>query len=389
MGIAGLGALAGGFNRTLMQGEQLLEMRDARADRQERRARQKTLDERADVQWGRQQKQLDRADDEQAALDEANAAGVEVLKRYEAEWKKQQPGPTLDGSPVAVNPFKPTPMQILEAGSARTNKLLERKGPTQAWMDSFTRDEQMRNQVRVSAAQRVREAIGMGGDLTEPLQAFFATKADAGKVSRAGVSRGPDGKPVVSIQVDGQPQPMVVPAEQFLMEMDRAVANPADLIKHNLNLALKTYEAMLQRGTNQQKHGLTLEEIAARGDEERKTVKVREAEERKRPYTLGEGQERLVDVPQTDGSLKPTRIAANPKDGAGAKATTAKQLNDMVIANYGVLDVGTGRQTGSAKTQALAAAAERLLADNEGRIGPNEAIIQAAKDLGLQLVPKK
>lgn len=381
MGIAGLGAFAGGLNDGLVRGQARL---DALDERREQRARQKTLDDRNTVLWERQQKQFARQDDEQAALDEANAAGAEVLKRYEAEWKKQQPGPTLDGSPVAVNPFKPTPMQILEAGSARTNKLLERKGPTQAWMDSFTRDEQMRNQVRVSAAQRVREAIGMGGDLTEPLQEFFATKADAGTVSRAGVSRGPDGKPVVSIQVDGQPQPMVVPAEQFLMEMDRAVANPADLIKHNLNLALKTYEAMLQRGTNQQKHGLTLEEIAARGEEDRKTVKVREGEERKRPYTLGEGGERFVDEVQPDGTIKPKRIAANVKDGRSADRTVATQKNisDAAIAIYGEPDTVSGRMLGTARSARVAAAAERLMKDNPD-LGMNEALHQAAKDMGV------
>lgn len=390
MGIASLGALANGLTRGMVQGEQLVDMRDQRADRQERRQRQRTLDERNDVVWGRQQDQFAREDQERATLEEANQAGAEVLKRYESEWKKQQPGPTLDGSPVAVNPFRPTPMQILEAGSARTNTLLKKKGPTEAWLNSWTNDERMRTQLRTQAGQKVKAALAAGADPTEPLSEFFGTISDGYQVRGVKRTNGADGKPTLVLDrvnaYTGEPaDPMVIPADRLI---DMLAANPADVAKHSLNMTLKAYEAMLQRGTNEQKHKLSLEEIEARGGQERTTAREKERLERNRPYNLGEGGERFVDELQPDGTLKPKRIAANPKDPSGSRVTTASQLNAMVINNYGVLDVGTGKQTGSAKTQALAAAAERLLTDNPG-LGANEAIAQAAKDMGLQLVPKK
>lgn len=261
MDLGALGAAASGFTRSVVRGE----------DRNTARARQRTLDDRNDTLWNRQQDQFSREDEDRRLMEEANAAAADVLKGYQAEWQKQQPGPTLDGAPVAVNPFKPSPMQILEAGSARTSKLLERKGPTQAWMDSWTRDEQMRTRLRGDAAQRIRQAMTTGGDITEPLSEFYSTTAGAGKVSKAAMSRGPDGKPVVAIMVEGQQQPMMVPAEQFIMELDKTVANPADIAKHNLQMAM---EAFKQKGS--------LEEIKARGERDVTTAK------EKHTLTLGE-----------------------------------------------------------------------------------------------------
>lgn len=107
MGLAALGSLASGLNQGLVQGQNRL---DTLAERDRVAARQKRLDDRQDVVWGREDAAYNRGEEERQALEAANSAGAEVMKRYQDEWKKQQPGPTLDGGPVPVNPFKPTPM---------------------------------------------------------------------------------------------------------------------------------------------------------------------------------------------------------------------------------------------------------------------------------------
>ena len=393
MNLAGLGALAGGLNDGLVRGQNRL---DTLAERDRVAARQKRLDDHQDKQWAREDADL-------AAMDQANAAGREVMQRYADEWKKQQPGPTLDGSPVPVNPFQPTPNMMLEAGRARTDKLLELKGPTEAWAQLWAKDETMRSSLRAQAGQRVKAAMVGGQDPTQALTEFFGTINDGYAVT--GVKRllSIDGKPTLQVQrvnrYSGQPvDALMIPAEQLVRDIDTLSANPVDLAKHSLQMNLEAFKQVGEvnkervkgdedRKTEGVKNTNKLGQIVAEGDQHVRQEGAKSRYDATKPYTLGDGQERWVDQAQPDGTIKPVKIAGNRKDTPAARATTAKQINDMVIGNFGVLDVGTGRQVGSSTTQALSAAAERLMNDNPG-LGANEAIAEAAKDMGLNLVRK-
>lgn len=275
MGIATLGALAGGLNAGLVQGQNRL---DTLAERDRIAARQKRVDDRQDQEWARE-------DEQRATLEAANAAGREVMQRYADEWKKQQPGPTLDGSPVPVNPFQPTPKMRLEASEAATNKLFDLKGPTQAWATSFARDEAMRATYRNDAFQRVQQAAMIGGDMTEPVSDYFSTLG-IGKVERVGKTVGLDGKPSVVLKLEGQPEASVIPADEFLKGMADVAADPKAWAQHRYATELQkqrhkdNLEEISKRGETERenaksKHGLTLEEIAARGTSAERVAGIR------------------------------------------------------------------------------------------------------------------
>lgn len=251
MSIAALGSLAGGLSQGLERGLRIAGDQEDRRWQREQRERQKRLQTDADA--------------EQAMLRAANEEGAAVLRRYQQEWQKQQPGPTMDGQPVQTNPFQLTPKMAMEAGAARTAKLLQLGGPTERWMQSFAQDEAMRAKMRGDAAQRVRQALTMGGDLTEPVGDFFETLSGSGKVAQVQRVAGPDGKQVVQIGFAGQQQPLTVPAEQFVADLDRMAANPADLAKHSLAMQLEAF-----------KQGGGLARERARGEEDRKTEGVRQ-----------------------------------------------------------------------------------------------------------------
>lgn len=283
MNLAGLGALAGGLNAGLVQGQNRL---DTLAERDRVATRQKRLDDRQDQQWARE-------DEDRATLEAANAAGQSVMKKYADEWKKQQPGPTLDGSPVAVNQFNPTPAMMLEAGRARTDKLLELKGPSEAWMKSWVNDEAMRTNVRAQAGQRVKAAMLSGADLTEPLGEFFGTINDGYTVTGVKPIRGVDGKTTLQVQrvnrYSGQEvDPMMIPAETLQSDIDRLSVGGADLAKHSLAMNLEAFKqagrlkeigarADAEQGTAKAKHVLTLEEIDARNSGAKEVAGIRAA----------------------------------------------------------------------------------------------------------------
>lgn len=281
MGIAGLGAFAGGLNEGLVRGQNRL---DTLAERDRVAARQKRVDDRQDEQWARE-------DEDRRSIETANAAGAEVMKKYQQEWQRQQPGPTLDGSPVPVNPFKPTPAMMLEAGRARTDKLLELKGPNELWAKSWANDEAMRTQVRAQAGQRVKAALVGGQDPTEAVTEFFGTINDGYSVTA--VKRMPtvDGQAMLQVQrvnrYTGEPaDPLMIPAAQLARDIDMLSANPVDAAKHNMAINL---EAFKQAGTlkeieargnkdvtvAKEKHGLTLEEIGARNEGAKAVAKIR------------------------------------------------------------------------------------------------------------------
>lgn len=343
MGLAGLGAVAGGLAQGLERGLAINERQEERGYRRKQRERQDKIN-------------LD-ADADAAMLRAANEAGAEVMRRYQQDWQKQQPGPTLDGGAVQANPFQPTPKMMLEAGSARTAKLMQLGAPPQRWMEAFAQDEAMRNNVRSQAAQRLRQSLAMGGDITEPLSELYGTVQGAGRVVKAGKAAGPNGQPAIAIQIEGQPQPMVVPADQFLGELDKMLANPADLAKHNLQVSL---EAFKQQGTR--------EEIGLRGEEARKTEGVKFSygladTEQKHRLKLGEIGAQGAEARKT----KATPEAPKPED-ANKRDQVYDQLHDEIIRQVGEPSQGMlgGNRIANEMTGAAAGYARALIRANPG-----------------------
>lgn len=287
MSIAGLGAVAGGFAEGIERGQRI----DAN-----------------NMRITRERKQMQREDDETAAIDAANAAARDVLKRHEADWKKQQPGPTLDGSPVPVNPFKPSPTMILDAGKARTDKLLELRGPTESWAKAWATDEAMRGQFRQQAGQRVKAAMAGGGDLTQPVSEFFSTINDGFDVASVKPTRGLDGKTTLAIQRvnrytgQAEPQPLMLPADQFARDIDMLAANPVDLAKHSLAMNLEAFKAAgaTNLENKRQEGRMTLADVNNKSAEKR-----------------------------VERSATATEKAAEVRAGASSKSATAEEIRAL------------------------------------------------------------
>lgn len=286
MGIASLGSFAGGLTTGINNGLAIAGMAEDRAFQREQRDRARKLQQRQDS--------------ELSALDEANAQGAAVLKRYQEEWEKSRPV-TLGGT---TEDFRPTPQMILEAGRARTDALLRKMGPTEAWAKAWSADEAMRGMVRQQAAQRVKQSLMTGADPTNAVREFFETLDDGTKVTNVTLGKGPDGKPIVQVQRSNRysgeaVQPLELPAEQLAHDLDMMAANPNDIAKKSLEMTLEAY-----------KHSAKLKQIEAEGAERRKT------EEKK-----GEVEKGLEEAKQKNRlSLESVR-GENARDVAKIKAS--------------------------------------------------------------------
>ncbi len=348
MGLASLGALGNGLVSGIQTGQAI----DARSQALER---QKIVNARQDQQWARE-------DADRAALDEANAAGRAVMQKYADEWKKQQPGPTLDGSPVAVNPFKPTPQMALEAGQARTDKLLELKGPTDVWAKSWAGDEAMRSQVRAAAGQSVKAALASGADLTEPLSTFFSTINDGSTVTGVTPTKGIDGKVTLQVQranrYSGQAmEPMTIPADQLARDIDMMAANPVELAKHSLAMNLEAFKqagrlseidarAKVDAKAAGTKHGYTIDEIDKRGAVDKAVAGIRAAGSAKSAQAeaiRALAQERTSvdnEIRTLVQQLKDARSTDRP--GIQAQLSDARQRSADVRRRLSELSTGSG-----------------------------------------------
>lgn len=229
MGIASLGAFASGLGQGAERGLTLAGMAEDRAYVRGQRERQAKLQAREDQDL--------------SAIDEANAAGAAVLKGYQDEWAKSNP--TLGGQPA--QPFQATPQMILDAGRARTDTLLKKLGPTDAWAKAWSQDEAMRGQVRQQAALKVRQSLTTGADPTNAVREFFDTLDDGTKVTGVTMDKGADGKPVLKIdranRYTGQPvDPIAQPADQIVQDLIGMAANPADLAKHSMAMTLERFK---------------------------------------------------------------------------------------------------------------------------------------------------
>lgn len=355
---------------------------------------------------GRQRADWERQDSDTAAMTDANKAAANVIGGHRTEWQKQQPGPSMDGSPVNATPFRPNEDMILDAAQARTDSLFA-AGKYEAAAQQFGKDEALRAQYRQKAYQNGVTRFQSTGDPTDLIKGLDKGLNDGWTVQNVEPVQGLDGKKSFRItslnRITGKTEDAVRSPEE-IMALANRLTDHAGAAKLSFGMQLAAHKeageqdttrlkATEERTTDQAKSKLKLGEISAqgletrrnegaRGVEDRRTVKTRGAIDAAKPYTLVDGAEHFAPETQRDGSIKQVRIATNKKDAA-SRATNASQLNGMAVNSFGELDIGTGRKVGNSKTQALAAAAERLMTDNPG-LGANEAMAQAANDLGMQ-----
>lgn len=340
LNLGALGSFAGGLAGGIERGQTLDMRRQDQAWQTEAR--------------GRQRKQWSQQDEELRAEQEARQAAIDALdqdrKAYEAQWKAQPQGPTLDGGPVATNamqPYKPSRQAILKAAQARTDALFG-MGKTDRAVAQWVKDEALRSQVRGEAAQKLSAALGTGADISGPLGEFYDTLDNGQDIAGVQVSKGEDGQPVYRIQhVDratGKVAAEVQMTPQQLMEnVSQIAASPAEAAKLALRMKLATFEGQVRAGTERvkgeedrktakERHGYTMEEIGQRGENTAEAARIR-----------------------VGGTITAAKLRASAGGGKGAASGASEW--------YAPRDLGDGRMVSVHKRTGEA----RIVTDNDGR----------------------
>lgn len=369
--------------------DQMIQLRQA----QEERLGEQTRAAKA------KQDELDRVDQ---ITKSADAAGAKVLDGYRAEH-------ILNGGDQ--HGYIPDPEHMAEAYRARGDEFLK-ANDLNGFLKSHAEGSAARAQVR---SQLVKDALSTG-DMPRVMMAMNRT-TDNG-VTLTGVqpidlptngqqSAGQAFKATYKYP-DGSERSEVVTANDISKRAAYVLSNPAEIAKQELAYDLNRQKAEMtmreqdNKGANDRqtenlktsndygleatKNRYRLGQIGAEGVEQRKTASHKSALDLEKPVTLSEGQDLKAPVKQKDGSIKYETVARGRNKQA--PGLSDKQVNEMVIDNFGVLDPGTGRQVGSDMTAKVSSAASRLMAANPG-LDANTAIVQAAQDLGLQAKAKK
>lgn len=343
----------------------------------------------AEEQRGRIRQDWARQDQQNATMNEANAAGAKAFDGRRAQW-------ILDGNDPQG--FKPTGDDVLSGLDAR-GKVFMAKGDMDGYMKNQASAIGLRTQLR---NQSIQQSMGNGdwAGVIKSLNKYTDNGFDNVDV-QPGMS--PDGKTqgysiTFSNNDGGQSQPVFASVDDIKQKVAMVMAKPEDIGRKELEMALNRYKADQairqkqagegeERQTARVKSGLRLGEISAQGEQSRRTEATRGAQDRQtqrqKPLVLSEGATAFGQEDTGDGMKLVPIAKGEPKSG---KSLSAKDLNSMVISNFGVADM-TGRPAGTDATAKISAAAEMLMRNNPG-MGANEAIVKAAKDLNLQIQKK-
>lgn len=383
-GLASLGSFAGGLAQGVERGQGLV-------------ARQKQM-ALADSEQAYIQKKRKREDAGIEAMDAASAAAQGKLQEIaqskqaeiDAQYSKQQPGPTLDGGPVATNPapkYKPNDYDLLEASQAYTDELFKRN-KFEEGVKSYAVSEGQRARLRGNAVQKFNAALAMGGDITGPMKEVSTLFDNGMDVVKAEPTQAPDGSQAYAVtmknRLTGEPlPPKVMTTQEMQMNLAVLTGDPKDVAKlsfetymANLKSALEMRQdaekSKLRLGEEGEKYKLRLGEISASGREQRRTKATPDYGDNN--FTLGEGQTRF----SLDGSGNPVPVASGkPKSKSGDVKWT-----DLAAEHYGDPPMGlSGKRVAGPRTMAISTAAQRIYEANKDKPGmtPEVAIQLAAK----------
>lgn len=290
---------------------------------------------------------------------------------------------------------------VLAGLSARRKALMSANVDSKLWMDDWAKESALRSQMRGERIDAAERRFMSTGDPGEYAKAIYPLIDDGMEFVGTEPVKTQDGsqawKFIRRDSQTGKEISSVMNAEQFQKFM-LGVRDPAKVAEYESKSLLERMKAderirseraaeEAKQGTKAIEHKLALREISARGTEERRTVGARGAEDRRteasKVIKLGEGDTAYGQEETPEGRrLVPVARGA----GKNSARYSARELNQMVIENYGVSDMG-GKAVGSDMTAKVSAAAELLLKANP-QMGANEAIVRAAKDLNVNLSPK-
>jgi len=383
--VAGLGAVAGGFSRGMMMG-------------QDYAARRQAMNWQAE-QMQRERKRLAEEDAARQDLMAANAAGMKVIKGYRDAYDQQNADPQagiaagLAGqqAPAPVAPFKPSQDQIMEAAQARTDHLFA-VGRTDLAVQHWIQDEQLRRGLREQSIQKglmayqasgdpsglikdVYKNINDGWDITDVKAQRNVDGTPSWVITRQRQTPGPDKKPVVDTktitpdQIEGLTQWALDPkaAAQYALQSKAEAWKATEAEKKSQRDQQKAIELEAERGrqarqTETQRAGSAVGLERVKGEEARKTAaakaKLPGAAGSNKIHSVGVDAEGYKIATYADGTTERLTINGQP-----VRSNEWATRVDRVAADLGKSLEGAGKKPAELRDQA-----EQLLLNSAGRI---------------------
>lgn len=290
---------------------------------------------------------------------------------------------------------------VLAGLAARRKSLMASGVDDKLWLDDWAKESQLRGQIRAERVDNAEKRFMATGDPGEYAKAVYPLIDDGFDFVGSRQVKTSDGRTAWEFtrrdQQTGREVTNVMDADQF-RRFTMSVRDPKAVAEYEAKALLERIKAdekiraeqaaeVAKRDTEGVKHKYKLTQIAADGSEDRRTVAAKGAQDRQtnrdKPLVLGADDTAFGQEDTGNGA----RLVPIGRGRGKADAPKAKDLNSMVIENFGVSDLG-GRPVGSEATAKISAAAEILMRSNP-TIGANQAIVQAAKDLNFNLTAKK
>lgn len=315
---------------------------------------------------GRERKAWDRQDENLAKSDRANAAFATYLNNQREVWAKQTGQP-----PEAYRPDLNAQVGALDARGTQ----LAADGNWEELIKQRSQAAPFYTAARNNAIDKGLAQYDADGDPIKLAQAVYPHIRDGRKITMAKTVTGKDGKPTVQFSMDDGSTDAVEP-EQLVATLKRLRMDPelaAKMDVEHLKARIKAEEGKRQHGNNLELEGVR--QAGARGladvNNEASLGRTKISADATR-YSADKGAESREKVAKTTADAK----------GKGDKATTEKQLSDMVIQNYGTPAPAGNANIGNATTAQVLQGAQLYLKENPDA-GAGEAMNAAAAALGL------
>lgn len=379
-------------------------MIDSRNQMQEQANYRASQEARLDEQTRAAKAKQDEIDRINKLNKDADAAGAKVFDGFRSQH-------ILDGGDQ--NDYTPAPDHAAAAYRARASEYLK-AGDMSGFMKAHAEGAAERLRMRkdlVDQAYANDDPIGM-------MKALNSTVDNGVSLKGAEPITLPSNDPGGGLQayrftfvgLDGKPRDEILSKPQILDRARNSILGGAKVAAQEAAYALEEFKAnqkireQSSKGEqDRQTEGVQIKgrkEVAqvetqgrlqvegAKGSQDRKTAGYKDGLERAKPVMFKPGDELKAPIPNKDGAIEYKTVGRSSAAKGGKAGLSSKDLNTMVINNFGVLDPSTGRQVGAESTANISAAAEQLMQANPD-MGANEAIITAAQDLGLNIKAKK
>ncbi len=334
--------------------------------------------------WKQQQAEIARAQEQRAALDEANAAATGVIQQSQAEW-------AANG---AQGQYRPSESTMFKAAEARGMALAQRG----RW-DEFIQNEAQVAPLRVKARATALQKYELDGDAEALARTVYPTLFDGKEIvgtekviGGEGLKGAPSGPTMLRLKLSDGSTKMLAPDEIVKM-VKTSLIDPQTAMKNEAMLNLERMKAEIDAAAKTKVERVKGEEARKTEDQKSASAAGLESMKAEKQLALADRQgERAREVANihagaTLGAARigaDSRVAAAEKTASGAAPGKADrlydQLHDEAIKVYGDRVNGPlgGNRIANEHTQAMARYAADLKAANP-ELSVSEVIRQSSE----------